>query len=174
MEEGEGWFTSAGKVKSGTVIMKALCKLDEDGKVPALAAGLGSIIHLFVHCALKSKNEACVEGYGSIIERHASKLRGNQEQANYANEGFVHINGPLLHEADDLVKRALDLFFGKDNNGKQKRWHFNNTEASLAKNAGVLKNTDQSQVLKRLLSTASKVSFTAATKKPRRVEKESA
>jgi len=35
-----------------------------------------------------------------------------------------------------------------------------------------LKNTDQSQVLKRLLGTESKVSFTAAKK--RRVEKESA
>ena len=171
-EAGEGWFTSAGKVKSGTVIMKALGKLDKDGKVSALATELGSIFYLFLHCALKSKNEACVEGYGSIIERHASKLRGNQEQANYANEGFVHTNGPLLHEADDLVKRALDLFFGKDNNGKQKPWHFNNTEASLAKNAGVLKNTDQSQVLKRLLGTESKVSFTAV-KKPRRVETDS-
>ena len=70
------------------------------------------------------------------------------------------------------MKRALDLFFGKDNNGKQKPWHFNNTEASLAKNAGVLKNTDQSQVLKRLLGTESKVSFTAV-KKPRRVETDS-
>ena len=29
VEEGEGWFTSAGKVKSGTVIMKALGKLDK-------------------------------------------------------------------------------------------------------------------------------------------------
>ena len=79
-----------------------------------------------------------MEGYGSTIERHASKLRGNQEQVNYANEAFIHINGSLLHNADYLVERALNLHFGNDkDDGKLKPWHFCNTTESLAKNAGV-------------------------------------
>ena len=69
---------------------------------------------------LKSKNEACVEGYGSTIERHASKLRGNQEQENYSAEAFLHINGPLLlHDADHLIDdgRCVNMHFGKDKKG---------------------------------------------------------
>ena len=160
VETGDGWFSADGVVKSGTVIMKALFQL-RDGVVPEISKNLGQILYLFQHCALKSKNEACVEGYGSIIERHASKLRGNQDQANYANEGFIHINGPQVHDANDLLERSLNLFFGKDKNGKQKPWHFVNTEASAAHNAGVLKHVTQSKVLKRVLSEPSKVSFTA-------------
>ena len=146
VEEGDGFFTADdGEVKSGTVIMKVFFKL-VNGDVPEISKGLGTILYLFQHCALKSKNEACVEGYGSIIERHAAKVRGNQEQANYAHEGFININGPQLHEADDMLERALDLFFGKTQSGKQKPWHFVNKEASLANNARVLKNTDRSKV----------------------------
>ena len=107
-----------------------------------------------------------MEGYGSTIERHASKLRGNQEQVNYANEAFIHINGSLLHNADYLVERALNLHFGNDkDDGKLKPWHFCNTTESLAKNAGVLKSVDQS-VLKRLnTTTRSKVSFADSKRK---------
>ena len=74
-----GWFKADGSPKSGTVIMVALFKLDAlSGAIPELSKGLGQIVYLLQHCALKSKNEACVEGYGSIIERHASKLRGTR------------------------------------------------------------------------------------------------
>lgn len=167
VEEGDGFFTADGNVKSGTVIMKVFFKL-VNGDVPDISKGLAAILYLFQHCALKSKNEACVEGYGSTIERHAAKVRGNQEQANYADEGFIKINGPQLHEADDMLERALDLYFGKTPSGKQKAWHFVNTEASLANNARVLFNTDQSKVLKRHLANTSKVSFTA--NKRRRID----
>ena len=166
-EDKGGWFKADGSPKSGTAIMKALFKLDEKtGAVPELSKDLGQILYLFQHCALKSKNEACVEGYGSTIERHASKLRGNQDQENYASEAFLHINGPLLHEADYLIERALNLHFGIGKDGKQKLWHFCNTPASLAKHAGELKNIEQSAVLKRLNEATSKVSFTG-TERPR-------
>ena len=166
-EDMGGWFTLDGGCKSGTVIMKALFKLDEKtGAVPDLSKGLGQILYLLQHCVLKSKNEACVEGYGSTIERHASKLRGNQEQENYAAEAFLHINGPLLHEADDLIKRALDLFF-TDERGRQKPWHFCNTAESLAKNMKVLKSVELSKVLTRLYAETSKASFTASKKRKR-------
>ena len=143
MDQG-GWFRADGSVKSGTVIMVAFFKLDAlSGAIPELSKGLGQILYLLQHCALKSKNEACVEGYGSIIERHASKLRGNQNQENYASEGFTHINGPLVHQADDLVERALNLNFGADKDGLPKPWHFCNTPASLINNANALEGVER-------------------------------
>ena len=163
-----GWFMADGSPKSGAVIMKALFKLDEkSGAVPELSKGLGQILYFFQHCVLKSKNEACVEGYGSTIERHASKLRGGQHQENYANEAFIHINGPLLHEADHLIERVLNLHFGMGADGQQKPWHFANTAVSLAKNINVLKRVEQSQVMERLYATTSKVSFTGNKRKRR-------
>ena len=54
----------------------------------------------------------------------------------YANEASKrHINGPLLHEADYLVERVLNLQLGRDKDEKQKPWPFCNTAESLAKNA---------------------------------------
>ena len=161
-----GWFKADGTPKSGTVVMKALFQVDEETRaVPEISKGLGQILYLFQHCALKSKNESNVEGFGSTIERHASKLRGNQDQANYANEAFIHINGPLVHDADYIIERALNMHFGKDKDGKQKPWHFTNTVGSLYKNANVLKNVGLSKVMKRLYETKSKVSFTAAKRR---------
>ena len=150
--------------------MKSLFQLEKDDQVPELSKGLGPILYLVSHC-VKSKYEACVlEGYGSTIERHASKLCRNQEQENYSAEALLHINGPLLlHDADHLIKRVLNLHFGKNKQGVQKLWHFSNTAGSLAKNAHVLKNADESMVMKRLYGTKSKASFTAGAKK-RKVE----
>ena len=142
MDQG-GWFRADGSVKSGIVIMVAFFKLDALSGATRSSARAWARFSLLQHCALKSKKEACVEGYGSIIERHASKLRGNQNQENYASEGFIHINGPLVHQADDLVERALNLNFGADKDGLPKPWHFCNTPASLINNANALEGVER-------------------------------
>ena len=128
----ETWFDASGAVKSGTVIMKSLY-MDSD-----LHAGLGDIMYVFEHCALKTRNEAVVEGIGSIVNMHADGRRGLSAEA-YEKEAFIHFNGPPLPKADGIIKEALDIHF------EGKPWHFKKDSAeALAKFSGT-----QSLVLNR-------------------------
>ena len=105
------WFDDTRAIKSGTVIMKSLYK---DSR---LHADLCDIMYLFEHCALKTRNEAVVEGIGSIVNMHADGRRGLEAGA-YEKEAFIHFNGPPLVQADAIIKEALDLHF------EGKPWHF--------------------------------------------------
>ena len=82
------------------------------------------MVFLLNHMALKTANEAVVESMGGILDRHASPGR-HLSQDRYAQEAFIHWNGPPVHAASALLSRALDRHFGKDSKaGKQKPWHF--------------------------------------------------
>ena len=138
------WFPKD-KRHSGTLIMKDVFT------TPALRCGVGDFLYLFQHCALKTANEAVVEGMGSIVDRHADPRRGLSPD-HYTMEAVIHFNGPLMHEADDLLRAALDRFF----NGKD--WHF--TQTSACGQAGVY--SVQSKVLHGMSRERSKLSFLAS------------
>ena len=83
-----------------------------------LYSGVGDILYLFQHCALKTSNEAVVEGIGNIVNMHADRRRGLSSDA-YEREAFIHYNGPPLCKADGLIKEVLDIHFDEG-----KPWHF--------------------------------------------------
>ena len=118
---------------------------------PALRDGIGDILYLFTHCVLKTANEAVVEGMGSIVDRHADPRRGLSPD-NYTKEAMIHFNGPLLHEADQLLSDALDRNF------KGNKWHFHQTSA--AGQAGHF--SIMSKVMHRLSQERSKLPFLAS------------
>ena len=68
------------------------------------------------------RNEAVVEGMGSIVNMHADGRRGLSAEA-YVQEAFIHhVNGPMIDKAEDgLVKEALDLYFGGRGTSRMQR-----------------------------------------------------
>eukprot|EP00918_Siedleckia_nematoides_P025377 GHVU01054799.1.p1 GENE.GHVU01054799.1~~GHVU01054799.1.p1 ORF type:complete len:203 (-),score=30.07 GHVU01054799.1:561-1169(-) len=90
------------KPRPGTAIMKDLFT------APAFYQGIEDLLYVFERCALKTSNEAVVEGLTSIVGRHAAADR-NSAVETISDEAFVHYNGPLLHEADSVIEQALDL-----------------------------------------------------------------
>jgi hypothetical protein len=57
----QAWFDKDGHVNAGTVIMKDMLL------TPALHADIGDILNVFRHAVLKGRNEAVVEGMGSMV-----------------------------------------------------------------------------------------------------------
>lgn len=86
--------------------------------VAAQLCHAGNILWLFEHCALKIRNEAVVEGMGSIVNLHADPRR-HLSSAAYNAEAWIHYNGPPLPKAKGIIEEALDLHFGGRDN-----WHF--------------------------------------------------
>eukprot|EP00854_Cymbomonas_tetramitiformis_P016294 gene16294-19335_t len=62
--------------------------------------------------SIKVQNEAVIEGQGSTIDRHADKTRG-LTQEKYVMGSFVDYNGPVSHEAEEFIIKALDKRFEK-------------------------------------------------------------
>lgn len=104
------WFDEFGSVRSGTVIMKSLFTNEQ------LWKGLGDILWMFEQCALKVRNEAVVEGMGSIVNLHADPRRHLSAEA-YNKEAFIHYNGPPLPKARDIIKEALTHYFAETRGG---------------------------------------------------------
>ena len=78
-------------------------------------------LYFFTHMALKTRCEAVVEGMGGVLDIHADKRRHLPMNKSLA-EAMIHWNGPLSHEADDFLKRALDKHFSG------KPWNFHRTD----------------------------------------------
>lgn len=145
--DSEAWSSAEGPIKSGAVIMKPLFT---DKK---LYEGLGDILFLFQHCALKTRNEAVVEGMGSIVSMHADPRRGLSAEA-YEKEAFIHYNGPTLSSADGrarIIKEALDIHFIKGTS------HFTKeSDRALSKSTG-----STSKVIQRHKEMKSKLPYLA-------------
>jgi hypothetical protein len=116
-----------------------------------LYVALPDVLYLFQLCALKTSNEAVVEGMGSIMDIHASPRR-NLDQENYAQEAIVHFNGPPLNLAEDVVKEALNSRFPRG-------WHFTSTDTSIKAHKGTLKFQVISKAIFRLKQVSAKLSF---------------
>eukprot|EP00918_Siedleckia_nematoides_P105699 GHVU01230798.1.p1 GENE.GHVU01230798.1~~GHVU01230798.1.p1 ORF type:complete len:300 (+),score=42.69 GHVU01230798.1:461-1360(+) len=128
--------------RPGAVIMKDLFT------TPAFYQGIEDILYVFERCALKSCNEAVVEGVTSVVGRHAAADRGSDSDTITA-ETLVHYNGPLLHEADGIIEEALNRYFGEG------KWHFDHF--SDTGRAGPY--AQQSAVLTRLKADKSRLPF---------------
>ena len=79
---------------------------------PSFREGTCDWLFLFEHCALKTMNEAVVEGMGSIVDRHAQGQRGLSQDA-LVMESFIEWNGPKPHLSEHVLKEALDHHFRK-------------------------------------------------------------
>ena len=77
----------------------------------------------------KVRSEADSPYLSSTIARHGDKYRSSLGQENIEIEAFVAYNFPgLAHPASKkLMEEVLNDYFGKDEHGKQKPWHFEHT-----------------------------------------------
>ena len=121
--------------------------------------GVEDWVFFFVHTALKSSNEAVIESMGCILDQHAAPGRHLPQHA-YAEEAYIHWNGPRPHEATKLLVAALNRYF--DN----KPWHFTKSdrgarEGALDRTWGRHKQWKVSKVVDRLASQPSRVPFMA-------------
>lgn len=80
----------------------------------AFQKGVEDWLYVFQHCALKTCNEAVVEGMGCIVDQHATPGRHLSMEA-YAKEAIIDYNGPLLHEADAFLMASVDRYFTRTN-----------------------------------------------------------
>ena len=120
----ETWFPSgSSSPASCTVFLKDIWTK------PELHTGLEDLMYLINHVWVKTKCEAVVEGMGSTIARHGDKYRSSLGQENIEIEAFVAYNFPgLAHPGSKkLMEEVLNDYFGKDEHGKQKPWHFEHT-----------------------------------------------
>ena len=87
-------------------------------KEPALYQGLKEFLHLYLCCLVKTHAEGVAESMGNVIEIHGDKRRERMHIEDLGREAFIHWNGPPVHKADRLGKKALDRHF------KNGRWNF--------------------------------------------------
>jgi hypothetical protein len=130
------------KDASGTVIMKFMFTSD------VFSNGVEDWLYMFNHCALKSMNEAVVEGMGCIVDQHAAPER-HLSMETYSKEAMIHYNAPMVHEAESFLKDSLDVMFEKN---VKKGWHFVARDSKYAVDG-------TSEVIKRMKLASSKFSF---------------
>ena len=102
-------------------------KLDSLGMIKQLFAddefcnGVEIIIHLIGISAVKVSVESVVESLVSRYENHYTSSRQMSED-HALEEMTIAENGPLLHHADSLLKRAMNRYWTE--NTRDGRWHF--------------------------------------------------
>jgi hypothetical protein len=112
-----------------------------------LYAGLGDVLCVFQACALKTRNEAVVEGIDGVVNMHANSRRGLSAEM-YEHEAFIHFNGPPLARATGIIRDALNEHFeGKD-------WHVTHTSLGGQRNVN-------SMVMRRHKAEPGKLPFLA-------------
>jgi hypothetical protein len=108
-------------------------------------------IYMYQHCALKTMNEAVVEGMCSVVSRHATGVRGLSFNK-YGMESIIVWNAPIPHKADAFLSAAVDLYF----KGKKHGWRFFSVDTNRNRVAAARTN---SVVIDRHLKEQSKFPF---------------
>jgi len=80
--------------------------------------GIKNILQASLCAAMKLPTESIVESYISVYEHHFSKRRFSVTEEHRFEEFFVNLMAPELHEANSLLKRSLDHYFGG------RKWNF--------------------------------------------------
>ena len=70
---------------------------------------VGIFLHFYQMCALKSMNEAVVEGMCKVVDLHASGNRALLLER-YAYESIIHYNMPTMSESADFIKACLKRY----------------------------------------------------------------
>ena len=73
--------------------------------------GCRDFLYAFQLVAAKTSNEAVVEGMGAVLDIHADPKR-HLTHDHMVAETLIHYNGPVPWESDSVVKAALSLLFG--------------------------------------------------------------
>ena len=149
------WFHKDGTIKSGTVILAdLLTKAD-------LYIGCECVVWLIANCALKSLNEAVVEGMGCILDRHGSDAR-NLGQVKISREAVVHYNGPTLLQSRHFLTEVNNDLHGCTTWATDSTYHHvDPKQRSVYALLG-------GQVMKKYSTNKSKFPFTETFKMPRR------
>ena len=98
------------------------------------------VLHCLCVAAVKFSVESSVESLVSRYERHFDKGRQLHEtDANH--EMAISENGPMLHNADPVIKRSLNKYVRDHNKSGKGRWHFTATStlAQLQKTSKTIK-----------------------------------
>ena len=141
------WHDNRNRVRvSGTVIQQHV--LIERG----IFEGIPHILHLYQMCALKSMNEAVVEGMCKTFDRHAVGERGLQLKR-YAYESIMHYNMPAQNQLNDFIHASIKICSSRFSNcASMLRFH------STDKRQGALKYF-VSKTVDRHMAAQSKLAF---------------
>lgn len=105
----ESPFRESWSGASGTVIMRSVFTM------PRFYSGCHGYLHLFAHCALKTMNEAVVEGMGGVWDRAAEAGRHLSFEAS-VEEAVLAWSAPQPYhvEAVSFINDSLVKLFGDD------------------------------------------------------------
>lgn len=106
--------------KSGTVIMETIFTEERFNE------RIGDFLHLFKHCALKTSNEAVVEGMGSYWDDCAAPKRHLRFETG-VEEAVICYTAPPAHlpEATSFLRKSLTTYF----DGGPHKWNFSHEDA---------------------------------------------
>ena len=106
---GERPFSERWRGASGTVIMHDVLT------DPRFYTGCHRVLHLFAHCAMKTMNEAVVEGMGGVWDRAASSGRHLSFDESVA-EAVVAWSAPQPYHAEAVpfINESLEHLFGSE------------------------------------------------------------
>jgi hypothetical protein len=113
--------------------------------------GCSNVLHLYQMCALKSMNEAVVEGMCKVVDEHAQGNRGLSLHR-YAYESIIHYNMPSQKGVACFINSCLQRYATKYTNCSILRFH------STDKKQRALKSF-VSQTVDRHMKNLSRLSF---------------
>ena len=111
------WHDKNKKVRvSGTVIQQEIFTN------PVIHGCCPNFLHLYQMCALKSMNEAVVEGMCKVVDTHAIGGRG-LDLKRYAYESIIHYNMPAINECREFIRACIERYSNKFKKCSMLRFH---------------------------------------------------
>ena len=109
------------------------------------------VVHIILTACVKISVESVVETLVSRYEHHFTSSRQLDEDDSL-DEMIISKNGPALHNADNLLERAMNRYWAE--NSENGKWHFIRESNNIRSYLG-----GSSKVLGRMLSEPSKLPF---------------
>ena len=112
--------------------------------------GVELVMHIISVAAIKISVDSVVESLVSRYEVHFDKERQLTEE-HALNEMEIAENGPTFAKADNILKAAMNMYWGKKSFSGE--WHFMHRSEDIRTYSG------KSKVMSKLMNEASKLSF---------------